>query len=122
MSAPLKLVAAQCDDMAIGARRAFEDHPDKQERKRWTSLPDIGCDGCPDAGQEWVRRNLLSATVVSPPTAGIALEMMTQALRGKTQPSELKRVVPTSFPAIVKIAETARTMNRSHAANPRVGR
>jgi len=121
MSAPLKLVAAQCDDMAMGARRAFEDHPDKQERKRWTSLPYIGCDGCPDAGQEWVRRNLLSATVVSPPTAGIALKMMMQALRSKTQPSERTLVVPSSFPAIVKIAETAGTINRSHAANPRVG-
>ncbi len=109
---PVNLVAGQCDDMAMGARRAFEDHCRDEERERWTSLPYIGCDGCREAGQQWVRRTLLAATVINPPTAGIALEMMARAIEAKTQPIERTIVAPSSFPVIEKLAGTVLRANQ----------
>src|SRR5579883_824792 len=47
--ATVKLVAAQNDDMALGARKAFQDLPAGEERNRWLSLPFTGVDCCPGA-------------------------------------------------------------------------
>jgi len=96
-STPVKVVAAQNDEMAMGARKAFEDETRGEERQRWTSLPFIGCDGCPGAGQDWVRRGLLAATVATPSTADVAVELMAHALRTKTQPPERKILLPTAL-------------------------
>jgi ribose transport system substrate-binding protein len=93
-AAPVKLVAAQNDEMALGARKAFENETRGEERKRWTSLPYIGCDGCPGAGQDWVRRGLLAASVAIPSTADVAVELMTHAIRTKTQLPESKILTP----------------------------
>jgi len=46
----INLIACQNDDMAIGARRAFEELGDLQERDAWLHLPLTGCDGVPRAG------------------------------------------------------------------------
>ena len=97
---PIHLVAAQCDDMAMGARKAFEDNTTGTEKERWLALPFIGCDGCPEAGQEWVRRGLLASTVINPPTAGAALELMVRAIQTKSQPPESTLIPPTSFPVL----------------------
>jgi len=97
---PVNLVAAQCDDMALGARKAFQDHTHGKEREQWLKLPFIGVDGCPGAGEEWVRKGLLTATVVNPPTAGRALETMFRALRSRSQPPECASVAPTSLPGV----------------------
>jgi ribose transport system substrate-binding protein len=94
------MVAAQNDDMAIGARRAFEEIADLQERDAWLRLPFIGCDGVPRAGQEWVRQKRLAATVVAPPIVGEAMQLLAQSLRGGSQPPERTLVAPTSFPAV----------------------
>lgn len=94
------LIAAQNDDMAIGARRAFEELGDLQERDAWLRLPFIGCDGVPRAGQEWVRQKRLSATVVSPPIVGEAMQLLAQSLKAGSQPPERTLVAPSSFPAI----------------------
>ncbi len=96
-STPVKLVAAQNDEMVLGARKAFENETRGEERKRWTSLPYIGCDGCPGAGQDWVRNGLLAASVAIPSTAGVAVELMTQAIRTRTQLPERKILVPTAL-------------------------
>lgn len=63
----IRVIGCQNDAMAIGARRAFEEVPESQARKQWLGLPFTGCDGVPKTGQEWVRRGLLAATVVTPP-------------------------------------------------------
>ena len=101
----VNLVAAQCDDMALGAKKAFEELTEGEERTRWTSLPFIGCDGCPEAGQEWVRRGLLTATVVIPSTAGPALEMMVRAIQTKSQLPECTSIAPASSPPLEKLGE-----------------
>jgi len=102
---PATLVAGQNDDMAIGARRAFEDQTSREHRARWMSLPYIGCDCCPGAGLEWVRTGLLAASIVNPPTGGLALDMMVRAIRTPSQPPECTTVDPVSYPAVEKLAK-----------------
>ena len=59
------MISCQNDDMAIGARRAFEEWGNLSERDAWLRLPITGCDGVPRSGQEWVRQGRLAATVIS---------------------------------------------------------
>lgn len=105
----IAMVVAQNDDMAIGARRAFEDIRDLQERDAWLRLPFLGCDGVPRSGQEWVRQKRLAATVISPPLVGEALQLLASALKAGSQPPERTLVAPISFPAI-KDLQKVRTM------------
>lgn len=94
------MIACQNDDMAVGARRAFEELGDLRERDAWLRLPFLGCDGVPRSGQEWVRQGRMAATVVSPPIAGEALKLVTSALAAGSQPVEHTLVAPSSYPAI----------------------
>lgn len=96
----VSMIAAQNDDMAIGARRAFEEITNSQERESWLRLPFLGCDGVPRSGQEWVRQGRLAATVVSPPLIGEAMQLLATALNVGSQPAECTRVAPSSFPAV----------------------
>jgi hypothetical protein len=81
--------------MTIGARRAFRELT-CAEQDHWLDLPFLGCDGRPNAGQVWVRKGLLRATVVSPPYTGQAIEMLVNWLRsGLIQPvNHLRCPVP----------------------------
>jgi len=99
------LVAAQNDAMAIGARKAFQEIADPAVRNRWLGLPYLGCDGLPKTGQVWVKSGLLTATVISPPMAGQAVEIMAKALRTGVQPAEHTLVNQRSYPTIEDLAE-----------------
>src|SRR4029077_14835218 len=68
-------IIAQDDSMAMGARKAFQEITNMEQRDRWMSLPFTGCDGMPKTGQAWVRNGLLAATVVVPANGGLAVEM-----------------------------------------------
>jgi ribose transport system substrate-binding protein len=110
------LIAAQDDSMAAGARKAFQDLPDNAARDRWLNLPFIGCDGMPKTGQAWVKKGLLAATIIVPPNAGKAIEMLTQAVQTGSMPPERTLSEPISFPALDQLAEQkART--RSAGSN-----
>ena len=100
---PISLVASQNDAMALGARKAFEQHTAGTERDMWTKLPFTGCDACPGKGQEWVRKGLLNASVLIPSTAGLALEMFVRHLQSGGQPPETTLIQPTSYPPIDKL-------------------
>lgn len=100
----VRVIGCQNDSMAIGARKAFEEVPESQAREDWLSLPFTGCDGVPKTGQEWVRRGLLAATVIVPPIMGLALEIMTKAIRSGVQPPPRTVSKPSSFPALEEIA------------------
>jgi len=99
-SAQIALVAAQDDAMAMGARQAFQQVADDQERARWLSLPFTGCDGQPASGQVWVRDKLLAATIYLPLLTGIAMEILVAAIRDGTQPQEHSCTTPVSVPAL----------------------
>ena len=104
-------VCAQDDSMAIGGRKAFEECT--QLRESWLKIPFLGCDGMPKTGQEWVRRGLLTATVFSPPTAGIAIEMMAQFIEHGTMPPARTLTETRSIPAIEELARNARAASSS---------
>jgi len=101
---PITLVAAQNDSMALGARKAFEHIARGEERERWSHLRFTGCDGCPGKGQEWVRKGLLAASIVMPPTTGLALEMFVRSLAGGPLPEERTIVTPVSYPELEKLS------------------
>ena len=88
------------DAMAKGARNAFAELPETEERERYLKVPFTGCDGVTKTGQEWVRRGLLTATVVSPPTAGLALEILARAVQTRYRPAERTPIAPWSFPKV----------------------
>ena len=94
-SALIKLVGAQDDAMAIGARKAFQEISNETERSRWLSLPFTGCDGQPATGQAWVREKLLAATIHIPPLAGQAMEILAKAIQDGKQP--LEQFLTSSF-------------------------
>jgi len=98
----IRAVVCQNDAMAMGAREAFASLP-KAVREQSLNIPFTGCDGVPKTGQEWVRSGQLRATVVIPPMAGLALEMLAKAVSTGSMPAERTLCAPRSFPAIAEI-------------------
>ena len=93
-------IVSQNDAMAIGARRAFSELIDSAERERWLHMPFLGVDGLPETGQRYVQRKSLTATVVTPPVAGIGLELFAKARREGKQTPERHLVGSQSYPAV----------------------
>lgn len=100
-------VCAQDDSMAIGARKAFEESA-HQLRESWLQIPFLGCDGMPDTGQEWVRSGLLTATVLSPPTAPVAIDLIARFIHHGTMPPECTLTETKSIPDLETLARRAR--------------
>jgi ribose transport system substrate-binding protein len=98
--APVNLIAAQNDEMAIGARRALRHEVPADELESWMDLPYLGSVCCPDTGPEWIRQGLLTASIINPSTADVALERMAQAIQTNIQPPARTLLVPTSYPEI----------------------
>ena len=96
--AKIEAVCAQDDSMAMGARKAFEESREMKEQLQ--KLPFLGCDGMPKTGQEWVRRKLLTATIIVPPNADLAIEMMVKSISTGTLPPERTFTTAQSFPDI----------------------
>lgn len=111
--ARIDVIAAQDDSMAIGARKAFQDHTTGALRDRWLSLPFLGCDGVPTTGQAWVQSGLLTGTVVIPAITGKAIELLVNTFRGGLVAPERSLTVPASFPAVEKLAASRKA--KSHA-------
>jgi len=91
-------VQAQNDFLALGAKRAMQQQTAGEERASKLRLPFLGVDGLPKTGQEWVRKHLLAATVIVPPIAGTALDIIVAAIRKQTRPPESTLVPPRCFP------------------------
>ena len=103
-SSQLKIQAVVCqnDAMAMGAREAFANLPEAA-RQQWLNTPFMGCDGVTKTGQEWVRSGHLRTTVVIPPMAGLALEMLLKAASTGSLPAERTLCAPRSFPSLAEI-------------------
>jgi ABC-type sugar transport system substrate-binding protein len=103
-SSQLKIQAVVCqnDAMAMGAREAFANLPEAA-RQQWLNTPFMGCDGVTKTGQEWVRSGHLRTTVVIPPMAGLALEMLVKAASTGSLPAERTLCAPRSFPSLAEI-------------------
>jgi ABC-type sugar transport system substrate-binding protein len=98
-------VAAQNDAMAMGARKALKEIANPQEREKWLSLPFTGTDGLPMTGQAWVRAGSLTATVITPPMAGQAVQLMANALRTGAGVPDRTVTMLESFPPIAKLSK-----------------
>ncbi|ABF41053.1 monosaccharide ABC transporter substrate-binding protein, CUT2 family [Candidatus Koribacter versatilis Ellin345] len=97
--AGIQVVAAQDDSMAIGARKACEELFDEEARAAWLGLPFLGCDGVEETGQAWVREGKLRATVISPASTTLAIQMLLASLRDGVVQPEHSQTRPSSFPA-----------------------
>jgi ribose transport system substrate-binding protein len=101
------LVGSQNDDMAMGARKAIEALPPGAQRDQWLSIPYTGVDGVTTTGLAWVQQQLLVATIITPPLAGLAIELLAKAmLTGQPSP-ERTLVQPTSYPPIDQLRPVA---------------
>ena len=100
----IDLIGAQNDAMAIGARKAFDGGATGEEREKWLRIPYTGVDGLPKTGQTWVRTGSLKATVIVPANAGQAISMIADAIQNGAGVPERSYTVPTSFPALEKLA------------------
>jgi ABC-type sugar transport system substrate-binding protein len=109
------VIAAHDDSMALGARKAFHDLPEGPAREHWLDIPYLGIDGMPKSGQAWVRSGLLAATIIAPPNAGQAIDMLADAVQKGTMPAERTLTAPVSFPTLGSIggaqAEKLRTFS-----------
>src|SRR5450432_1201840 len=108
----IAVVGCQNDAMALGTRRAIQESVEGSERERLLNLPFTGCDGVPSKGQSYVNRGTLAATVITPPMTGQALEMLTAAIRSKSQPAEHTFTLSTSYPSINELGEKRRSSTR----------
>lgn len=102
-SAAIDMVCAQDDSMALGAREAFKEVTNEDERERWLSLPFTGCDGLPKTGQAWVKSGLLTATIFVPPNGGQAIQMLVDAIQNRKMPPERVLTAPVSIPALADL-------------------
>ena len=108
------LVAAQNDAMAAGAKKAFQQFSQEAEgRDRWTSLPFIGVDGVSKTGLAWIRSGVLTATVITPANAGVALEMLVRALQTGAMPQEMTLIAPHSHPEVATLSANALKKSQS---------
>jgi ABC-type sugar transport system substrate-binding protein len=98
----IRAVICQNDAMAMGARKAFIGLTDK-DREQWLSIPFTGCDGVTKTGQDWVRRGLLKASIITAPAAGIALEILAKAFNAGSMPPDRTLIPPQSFPAVEQL-------------------
>src|SRR5579864_5311864 len=98
----IQAVICQNDAMAMGARKAMGDLTEA-DREKWEQLPFTGVDGVRKTGQEWVKQGFLQATIITPPAAGTALEILAKAVHGNTMPPERTLLPPKSFPSIAEL-------------------
>lgn len=111
--AKIEAICAQDDSMAMGARKAFEESSDLREQMQ--KMPFLGCDGLPGTGQEWVRQNLLAATIFIPPNADLAIEMMARSIASGTLPAERTFTTAKSIPALDALARQSSLRARAVA-------
>lgn len=101
----IDLIGCQYDGIAMGARKAFDEHHDPAEREEWLRHPFTGIDGLAEQGQTWVDQGLLRATVVAGITTRMALELVTSALRGGAEPPERTVIEAQSYPSLETLEE-----------------
>lgn len=110
----IDVIAAQNDAMAAGAKKAFQQFSYEGEgRDRWVGLPFLGVDGVAKTGQAWVRSAVLTATVVNPPLAGTALDMLVRALQTGVNPPETTLVAPHSLPPLETLRGSAKKKSQA---------
>jgi ABC-type sugar transport system substrate-binding protein len=118
--AQIDVVCAQNDAMAAGARKAFQQFAANDVKDHWSHLPFLGVDGVPKTGQAWVKDGLLKATIVTPPLAGRAIEMVIEAMKTGKFPPEITLMEPRSYPPLQTLQPFANS-RKSESVKPAMG-
>lgn len=105
LQAPIDLVAAQDDSMALGAKKAFQDIPDNAVKDRFWGMTYLGIDGVRTTGQAWVKRGILTGTVIVPTNADLGIEMLVHAIQTGTIPEQQTMIAPKSLPSVEELAK-----------------
>jgi ABC-type sugar transport system substrate-binding protein len=102
----LKLVGCQNDAMAVGALRALARAAIAYKLPELSSLPVTGVDGNPEYGIALVNRQRLAATVVMPPAAGKAVELIHEAWTTPGfVPPPIRQLPVRSYPELSALAQ-----------------
>ena len=101
------LVAGQTHELALGARKAFQNMDDERQKKIWLDLPFIGI-GIAQQVEPLVNKRTLAAAVVSSLTMELALRILLDAFKTRVQPPECTRVEASSYPVLEKLRRYAK--------------
>ncbi len=94
------LIGAQNDDMALGGKKAAAEMAAVLGKPAWRDVPAAGVDGMAEFGQRLVEERTLAATVIMPPTAGKAVELLAAALRERSVPPPVTTIPVMSHPQL----------------------
>jgi len=97
------LVAGQTHELALGARKAFQNIDNQEQQKRWLGLPFIGI-GISSQVKPLVDRHVLAAAVITSVTMELALTILVRAIDTGVQPPERSFVEASSYPDVGKLA------------------
>jgi ribose transport system substrate-binding protein len=97
------LVAGQTHELALGARKAFQNLDNQEQQKRWLGVPFIGI-GILSQVKPLVDGHVLAAAVVTSVTMELALRILVRAIETQVQPPERSMVEASSFPDLDKLA------------------
>jgi ABC-type sugar transport system substrate-binding protein len=104
-SISIQLVGCQNDSMASGALRALPRSAAMMGRDDLARIPVTGVDGTPEHGIPLVDRKRLAATVIMPPAAGHAIELVHQTWTTPGfSPPILVRQPVRSYPELALVA------------------
>jgi ribose transport system substrate-binding protein len=107
------IVVGQNDVMALGARRVVE-----KQRREWSRVPFLGCDGLPEGGQQHVAAGRLAATVVIPSNTGPALDLIANWSQKREPLAPAILLKPSSFPPEARLGPQPRAGEAAHPASP----
>jgi ribose transport system substrate-binding protein len=97
------LVAAQSHEIALGARKAFRNIDNPEQREKWLGLRFIAS-GIPGQVKPLVDGGVLAAAVVTSVTMEVALRLLVRAIETQLLPAERNVVEATSYPDLEKMA------------------
>jgi ribose transport system substrate-binding protein len=97
------VVAGQTHELALGARKAFQNIDNQEQQKRWLGLPFIGI-GISSQVKPLVDGHVLAAAVITSVTMELALRILVRAIETQVQPPECSFVEASSYPDLGKLA------------------
>jgi ABC-type sugar transport system substrate-binding protein len=96
-------VAGQTHELALGARKAFQNSENPEQQKKWLEVPFLGI-GIASQVKPLVDSRVLAAAVITSVTMDLALRTLVQALEKQSQPPERTVVEASSYPALEKLS------------------
>jgi ribose transport system substrate-binding protein len=97
------LVATQSHEIALGARKAFRNIDNPEQREKWLGMRFIAS-GIAGQVKPLVDGGVLAAAVLTSVTMELALRILVRAIETKVQPPERNAVEATSYPDLEKMA------------------